>query len=110
MPLGTAALAGTTYPIDREYTAKLLGFPKISANSIDSVSDRDFIVEFLSTASICMVHFSRFSEELILWSTSEFAFIEFPDSFATGSSIMPQKKNPDVPELVRAKPGVFSGI
>lgn len=103
MPLGSAALAGTTYPIDRNYTAKLLGFAKVSANSIDSVSDRDFILEFLSAASICMVHFSRLSEELILWSTSEFGFIELPDSFATGSSIMPQKKNPDVSELVRGK-------
>jgi argininosuccinate lyase len=109
MPLGAAALAGTTYPIDREYTAKLLGFPEVSANSIDSVSDRDFIMEFLSNAAICMVHLSRLSEEFILWSTAEFAFIELPDSFATGSSIMPQKKNPDVPELVRAKSGRVFG-
>jgi argininosuccinate lyase len=109
MPLGSAALAGTTYPIDREYTAKLLDFPKVSANSIDAVSDRDFIIEFLSAASICMVHFSRMSEEFIIWSSSEFGFIELPDSFATGSSIMPQKKNPDVPELVRGKTGRVVG-
>ena len=103
MPLGSAALAGTTYPIDRAYTAKLLGFDAISANSIDAVSDRDFIIEFLAAAALCLVHFSRLSEELILWSTSEFNFIELPDAFATGSSIMPQKKNPDVPELIRGK-------
>ncbi|MEA3280243.1 MAG: argininosuccinate lyase [Thermodesulfobacteriota bacterium] len=109
MPLGSAALAGTTYPIDRAYTAKLLDFPEISRNSIDSVSDRDFIIEFISIASICMVHFSRMSEELILWSSSEFGFIELPDSFATGSSIMPQKKNPDVPELIRGKAGPVFG-
>ena len=109
LPLGSAALAGTTYPIDREYTAQLLDFPKVSANSIDTVSDRDFIIEFLSAASICMVHLSRMSEELILWSSSEFGFIELPDSFATGSSIMPQKKNPDVPELVRGKTGRVFG-
>jgi len=111
IPLGSAALAGTTYPIDREYTAKLLGFAAVSANSMDSVSDRDFLIEFLSAASICMVHFSRMSEELILWSSSEFNFIEIPDSFATGSSIMPQKKNPDVAELVRGKTGrVFGNL
>ena len=109
LPLGSAAIAGTTYPIDRDYTAQLLGFPKVSANSIDAVSDRDFILEYLSAASICMVHLSRMSEELILWSTSEFGFIEIPDSFATGSSIMPQKKNPDVPELVRGKTGRVFG-
>ena len=109
MPLGCAALAGTTYPIDRSYTAELLGFEEISANSIDAVSDRDFILEFLSCAGICMIHFSRLSEELVLWSTSEFHFIELPDSFATGSSIMPQKKNPDVPELVRGKTGAVIG-
>ena len=109
LPLGSAAMAGTTYPIEREYTAKLLDFPKVSANSIDAVSDRDFIIEFLSAASICMVHLSRMSEELILWSSSEFGFIELPDSFATGSSIMPQKKNPDVPELVRGKTGRVFG-
>jgi len=109
MPLGSAALAGTTYPIDREYTAELLGFPEVSANSIDSVSDRDFIIEFLAAASLCMVHLSRISEELVLWSSSEFGFIELPDSFSTGSSIMPQKKNPDVPELVRGKTGRVFG-
>jgi argininosuccinate lyase len=109
LPLGSAALAGTTYPIDREYTAQLLEFPGISANSVDAVSDRDFILEFLSASSICMVHLSRLSEELILWSSSEFDFIELPDAFATGSSIMPQKKNPDVPELVRGKTGRVFG-
>ncbi len=108
-PLGSAALAGTTYLIDREYTAQLLNFPKISTNSIDAVSDRDFIIEFLADASICMLHLSRISEELILWSTSEFDFIEIPDAFATGSSILPQKKNPDVPELVRGKTGRVFG-
>jgi argininosuccinate lyase len=111
MPLGSAALAGTTFPIDRKYTAKLLGFAEVSANSIDSVSDRDFILEFLSAAGICMVHFSRLSEELIIWSSAEFGFIELPDSFATGSSIMPQKKNPDVSELTRGKSGrVFGNL
>jgi argininosuccinate lyase len=109
MPLGTAALAGTTYPIDRDYTAKLLGFPVVSTNSLDSVSDRDFMLEFLASASICMIHFSRISEELVLWSSSEFSFVEIPDAFATGSSIMPQKKNPDVPELVRGKAGRVFG-
>ena len=109
MPLGSAALAGTTYPIDREYTAKLLNFPKVSGNSLDAVSDRDYIIEFLSSASLCMVHLSRMSEELILWSSTEFGFIELPDAFATGSSIMPQKKNPDVPELVRGKTGRVFG-
>jgi len=111
MPLGSAALAGTTFPIDRDCTAKLLDFPAVSANSIDAVADRDFIMEFLSAASICMVHFSRMSEEHILWSSSEFNFIGLPDSFATGSSIMPQKKNPDVSELVRGKTGrVFGNL
>ena len=109
MPLGSAALAGTTYPIDRQYTAELLGFPKVSTNSIDSVADRDFIIEFLSSASLCMLHFSRISEEMVLWSSSEFNFVELPDAFATGSSIMPQKKNPDVPELVRGKTGRVFG-
>jgi len=109
MPLGSAALAGTTFPIDREFTAKLLGFREVSANSIDSVSDRDFIIEFLSAASLCMIHFSRLSEELVLWSSSEFGFVELPDSFATGSSIMPQKKNPDVAELTRGKTGRVFG-
>ena len=109
MPLGSAALAGTTYPIDRDYTARLLDFPKVSKNSIDSVSDRDFIIEFLSSASLCMVHLSRMSEELILWSSSEFGFVGLPDAFSTGSSIMPQKKNPDVCELVRGKTGRVFG-
>jgi argininosuccinate lyase len=103
MPLGSAALAGTTFPIDREYTASLLDFPEVSKNSLDAVSDRDFILEFMSAASICMIHFSRLSEEMILWSSSEFDFIELSDAFTTGSSIMPQKKNPDVAELVRGK-------
>lgn len=103
MPLGAAALAGTTYPINRQFTAELLGFPAISGNSIDAVSDRDFIIEFISVASICMIHLSRMSEEYVLWSSSEFDFITLPDAFATGSSIMPQKKNPDIPELVRGK-------
>jgi argininosuccinate lyase len=111
MPLGAAALAGTTYPIDRAYTASLLDFPKVSENSMDSVSDRDFIIEFLASASLCMVHFSRFSEELVLWSSVEFSFVELSDAFSTGSSIMPQKKNPDVPELVRGKTGrVFGSL
>ena len=109
LPLGTAALAGTTYPIDRQYTAELLGFTQVSANSIDTVSDRDYIIEFLSCASLCMLHLSRLAEELILWTSSEFQFIELPDAFATGSSIMPQKKNPDVPELVRGKSGRVIG-
>ncbi len=109
MPLGSAALAGTTYPIDREYAAELLGFESVSANSIDAVADRDFVIEFLAAAALCMVHFSRLAEELILWSTSEFGFIELPDSFATGSSIMPQKKNPDVPELIRGKTATAIG-
>ncbi len=103
MPLGAAALAGTTYPINREFTKDVLDFAKVSDNSIDSVSDRDFVMEFLSHASIAMIHFSRLSEELILWSSSEFSFITLSDSFTTGSSIMPQKKNPDVAELVRGK-------
>ncbi|MBI2354172.1 MAG: argininosuccinate lyase [Deltaproteobacteria bacterium] len=109
MPLGAGALAGTTFPIDREYVAEQLDFPAISRNSLDSVSDRDFALEFLAASSILMMHLSRFSEELILWSTSEFRFIELSDSFCTGSSIMPQKKNPDVPELVRGKTGRVYG-
>jgi len=109
MPLGAAALAGTTYPIDRAYVAELLEFPRICENSMDAVSDRDFMLEFLSAASICMIHFSRISEELVLWSSAEFGFIEISDAFATGSSIMPQKKNPDVPELVRGKSGRVIG-
>jgi len=109
MPLGTAALAGTTYPLNRELTRELLSFAKVSDNSIDSVSDRDFVMEFISHASICMIHLSRLSEELILWSSSEFSFITIADSFTTGSSIMPQKKNPDVAELVRGKTGRVVG-
>lgn len=109
MPLGTAALAGTTYPLNREYTRQVLNFEKVSDNSIDSVSDRDFAMEFISHASICMIHLSRLSEELILWSSSEFGFITISDAFTTGSSIMPQKKNPDVAELVRGKTGRVVG-
>jgi argininosuccinate lyase len=105
MPLGSAALAGTSFPIDRAYTARLLGFDAPSANSLDAVSDRDFVIEFSSAAALAMVHLSRFSEELVLWSSAQFNFIELPDRFCTGSSIMPQKKNPDVPELVRGKSG-----
>lgn len=111
MPLGSAALAGTTFPIDVRYTAQLLDFPEFSVNSLDAVSSRDFIMEFMAAASICMVHMSRLSEELIVWSSAEFGFVEIPDDFATGSSIMPQKKNPDVPELVRGKAGrVFGSL
>ena len=109
MPLGSAAMAGTNYPIDRKYVAKLLQFPAVTTNSMDAVGDRDFSIEFLSTSAILMMHLSRFSEELIIWSTSEFGFIELDDSFCTGSSIMPQKKNPDVPELVRGKTGRVYG-
>jgi argininosuccinate lyase len=109
MPLGSGALAGTTFPIDREYVAEQLDFPAITRNSLDAVSDRDFALEFLAGSSILMMHLSRFSEELILWSTSEFRFIELSDGFCTGSSIMPQKKNPDVPELVRGKTGRVYG-
>jgi len=109
MPLGSAALAGTTYPIDREYCAKLLGFDAIAENSLDAVSDRDFIIEFMSFASILMMHFSRMSEEMVLWNSAQFEFIDLPDRFCTGSSIMPQKKNPDVPELVRGKTGRIYG-
>ena len=108
-PLGAAALAGTTYPIDRAYTAELLGFEAPTENSLDSVSDRDFAIEFASFASLLMTHMSRFSEELVLWTSAQFNFIELPDRFCTGSSIMPQKKNPDVPELVRGKVGRVNG-
>lgn len=103
LPLGAAALAGTTFPIDREYTAELLGFDRICRNSLDAVSDRDFAIEFNSVASLLMMHLSRFSEELIIWSSAQFDFVDLGDAFCTGSSIMPQKKNPDVPELVRGK-------
>ena len=109
LPLGSGALAGTTLPINRKYTARLLKFSSISNNSIDAVSDRDFVIEFLSAASLFMVHLSRFSEELVLWSSAEFGFIELPDAYSTGSSIMPQKKNPDVPELIRGKAGRVFG-
>ncbi len=109
MPLGAAALAGTSFPIDREYTAALLGFDGVCENSLDAVSDRDFVIELLAAASLVMTHLSRFSEELILWSSQQFDFIELADSFCTGSSIMPQKKNPDVPELVRGKSGRVYG-
>lgn len=108
-PLGAAALAGTTYPIDRAYTAELLGFDAPTENSLDSVSDRDFAIEFTAAASLIMTHLSRFSEELVLWTSAQFNFIELPDRFCTGSSIMPQKKNPDVPELVRGKVGRVNG-
>jgi argininosuccinate lyase len=109
MPLGAAALAGTSFPIDRAYTAKLLGFDAPASNSLDAVSDRDFVIEFCAAAALIMMHLSRFSEELILWSSAQFSFIELPDRFCTGSSIMPQKKNPDVPELVRGKSGRVTG-
>ncbi len=108
-PLGAAALAGTTYPIDRTLTAKLLGFDRPTANSLDSVSDRDFAIEFSAAASLIMMHLSRISEELILWTSIQFDFVDLPDRFCTGSSIMPQKKNPDVPELVRGKSGRITG-
>ena len=108
-PLGCGALAGTTFPIDRQYTANALGFSDIYRNSLDGVSDRDFAIEFLNAASLIMVHLSRLSEEIILWSSQEFSFITLKDSCATGSSIMPQKKNPDVPELVRGKTGRVCG-
>lgn len=109
MPLGAAALAGTSYPLDRDYTAQLLGFSAPCANSLDAVSDRDFAIEFTAAAAILMTHLSRIAEELVLWSSAQFAFIELPDRFCTGSSIMPQKKNPDVPELVRGKVGRVNG-
>lgn len=108
-PLGAGALAGTTFPIDRQYSAELLGFDRIYENSLDAVSDRDFILEFLSASSILMMHLSRLAEEMILWSSQEFRFIELDDSFATGSSIMPQKKNPDMAELIRGKTGRVYG-
>ncbi len=109
MPLGAAALAGTSYPIDRAYTAKLLGFDAVAENSLDAVSDRDFAIEFTAAAALVMTHLSRFSEELILWASAQFDFVNLPDRFCTGSSIMPQKKNPDVPELVRGKSGRVNG-
>ena len=109
MPLGSAALAGTSYGLDRDYTAELLGFDAPSRNSLDAVSDRDFAIEFCADAAICMTHLSRMAEELVLWSTAQFNFIQLPDRYCTGSSIMPQKKNPDVPELVRGKTGRVTG-
>ncbi len=109
LPLGSGALATTTYPIDREFVAKELGFDGVTRNSLDGVSDRDFVIELASTLSIIMMHLSRFSEELILWSTNEFSFVEMDDSYSTGSSIMPQKKNPDVAELIRGKAGRVYG-
>jgi argininosuccinate lyase len=109
MPLGSGAIAGTTFPIDREMVAEELGFDRIYDNSMDAVSDRDFLVEFLNHASLIMIHLSRLSEELILWSSEEFGYIELDDAFCTGSSMMPQKKNPDVPELIRGKTGRVMG-
>ena len=111
MPLGSAALAGTNFPIDRQYTAKLLKFPEISHNSMDAVADRDFAAEFCSASALLMMHLSRFSEELVIWNSSEFGFVELSDAFTTGSSIMPQKKNPDAAELIRGKSGrVFGNL
>ena len=111
MPLGSAALAGTNFPIDRKITAKLLGFPEISHNSMDAVADRDFAAEFCSASALTMMHLSRFCEEVVIWNSSEFGFLELSDSFTTGSSIMPQKKNPDAAELIRGKSGrVFGNL
>jgi argininosuccinate lyase len=109
LPLGAAALAGTSYPLDRHYTAEQLGFDDVCRNSLDAVSDRDFAIEFCAAAALLLTHLSRFSEELVIWSSAQFAFIDLPDRFCTGSSIMPQKKNPDVPELVRGKTGRVNG-
>ncbi len=109
MPLGSGALAGVAYDIDRKYVARALGFSRISQNSLDAVSDRDFVIEFESAASMCMMHLSRLAEEIILWASSEFGFIELDDAYSTGSSIMPQKKNPDVAELARGKVGRVYG-
>ena len=109
MPLGSAALAGTSYPLDRAYTAELLGFDEPSRNSLDAVSDRDFAIEFCAAAAICMTHLSRMAEEMVIWSSAQFNYIVLPDRYCTGSSIMPQKKNPDVPELVRGKTGRVNG-
>ncbi|MCL2057089.1 MAG: argininosuccinate lyase, partial [Oscillospiraceae bacterium] len=111
MPLGSGALAGVPYPIDREYVSGELGFAQITANSLDAVSDRDFCIELVSCLSVIMMHLSRFCEELILWSTDEFGFAEVSDAYSTGSSIMPQKKNPDMAELIRGKTGrVYGGL
>ncbi len=109
LPLGAAALAGTTFPIDRQAVAAALGFDAVAENSLDAVSDRDFAIEFCAAASLTLVHLSRWCEELVLWSSQQFGFVELPDRFCTGSSIMPQKKNPDVPELVRGKTGRVTG-
>ncbi len=108
-PLGSGALAGTTYPLDRDFTAKELGFIRPSRNSMDGVSDRDYLIEFLSALSICQMHLSRFAEEMILWNSNEYRFVELDDAYSTGSSIMPQKKNPDIAELVRGKTGRVYG-
>ncbi|GHU98132.1 argininosuccinate lyase [Clostridia bacterium] len=110
-PLGSGALAGTTFPIDREYTAKLLDFPAVTRNSMDAVGDRDYLIEFAANAGICVMHLSRICEELILWSTNEFGFVRIADAYSTGSSMMPQKRNPDVAELIRGKTGrVYGGL
>ena len=108
-PLGSGALAGTTYPLDRNYTAELLGFDGPTTNSMDGVSDRDYLIEYLAALSTVMMHLSRFSEEVILWNSNEYQFVEIDDAFSTGSSIMPQKKNPDIAELVRGKTGRVYG-
>ena len=108
-PLGSGALAGTTYPLDREYTAELLDFFGPTENSMDGVSDRDYLLEYLSALSVIMMHLSRFSEEVIIWNSNEYRFIEIDDAYSTGSSIMPQKKNPDIAELVRGKTGRVYG-
>ena len=109
LPLGSGALAGVPYPIDREWVATTLGFAAVTTNSVDAVSDRDFLIEYEAAAALCIMHLSRFAEEIVLWSSGEFGFIELDDGFATGSSIMPQKKNPDVAELVRGKTGEIYG-
>ena len=108
-PLGSGALAGTTYPLDREYTAKLLGFDRACDNSMDGVSDRDYVIEYLSALATVMMHLSRLSEEIIIWNSNEYRFLELDDTYATGSSIMPQKKNPDIAELIRGKTGRVYG-
>jgi len=108
-PLGSAALAGTSFPVDRDLTAETLGFDRPSANSVDAVSDRDFALEFLAAAAIAVMHLSRLAEEIVLWSTEQFGFITLSDAFSTGSSIMPQKRNPDAAELVRGKAGRVIG-
>jgi argininosuccinate lyase len=109
LPLGSGALAGTTFPIDRNYVARLLAFPRVSQNSLDAVADRDFVLEFIANSAILFVHLSRLAEELVLWCSQEFGFVDLPDGYCTGSSMMPQKKNPDVPELIRGKSGRVFG-